>query len=139
MKFRLHYSCENITFKSSQFKHALSVTIGLMVGYCVSFFFPLGHGYWILMTIAIILKPGYSISRTRNKQRLLGTITGVVLGFAFLYFVKNNTLEFLLMTCAMIVAYSVLKLNYYISCVCITMYVLISFHFLNNSNFTCCC
>ncbi len=127
---------ENLTFKSSQFKHALRVTIALLIGYCVSLFFPLGHGYWILLTIAVILKPAYSISRTRNKQRLLGTITGVIAGFIFLYFVKNATLTFLLMLCAMIIAYSLLKLNYYISCVCITIYVLLSFHFLNNSNFT---
>ncbi|MEP6682197.1 MAG: FUSC family membrane protein [Parafilimonas sp.] len=127
---------ENITFKSSQFNHALRVTIALLVGYAVSFFFPLGHGYWILMTIVIILKPAYSISRTRNKQRLLGTITGVALGFTFLYFIKNNTLEFLILICAMVIAYSLLKVNYYVSCVCITIYVLISFHFLNNSNFT---
>ncbi len=127
---------ENITFKSSQFKHALRLTIALLIGYGISFFFPLGHGYWILLTIAVILKPAYSISRTRNKQRLLGTVTGVITGFLFLYFGKNNTLEFLLMTCAMIVAYSLLKLNYYISCVCITIYVLISFHFMNNSNFS---
>ena len=126
---------ENISFKSSQFKHALRVTIGLLIGYGISFFFPVGHGYWILLTIAIILKPAYSISKTRNKQRLLGTVTGVIAGFAFLYFVKNNTLEFLIMICAMVIAYSLLKLNYYISCVCITIYVLISFHFLNNSNF----
>lgn len=127
---------ENVTFKSSQFKHALRVTIALLIGYGVSLFFPLGHGYWILLTIAVILKPAYSISRTRNKQRLLGTITGVIAGFLFLYFVKNATLTFLLMLIAMIIAYSLLKLNYYISCVCITMYVLLSFHFLNNSNFT---
>ena len=126
---------ENLSLSSSQFKHALRVTIALLIGYSVSLFFPLGHGYWILLTVAIILKPAYSISRTRNKQRLLGTITGVVLGFGFLYFVKSNTLEFLLMLCAMLIAYSLLKLNYYISCVCITMYVLISFHLLSNSNF----
>lgn len=127
---------ENITFKSSQFKHALRVTIGMLIGYGISFLFPLGHGYWIIMTIAIILKPAYSISRKRNQQRLLGTLTGVAFGFIFLYFVKSNTVEFLLLACAMIIAYSLLKINYYISVVCITIYVLISFHFLNNSNFT---
>ena len=125
----------SFSFKSSHFRHALRVTIALLIGYAMSFFFPLGHGYWILLTIVTILKPAYSISRTRNKQRLLGTITGVIIGFTFLYFVKNSTLAFLLMLCTMIVAYSLLKLNYYISCVCITIYVLISFHFLNQSNF----
>ena len=108
----------------------------MLAGYFVSLFFPLGHGYWILLTIATILKPAYSISRTRNMQRLLGTITGVVIAFVFLYFVSNNTLAFLLLLCAMIVAYSLLKLNYYISCVCITIYVVISFHFLNDSDFS---
>jgi len=126
---------ENFTLQSSQFKHALRVTIGMVIGYSISLFFPLGHGYWIIMTIAIILKPAYSISRRRNKQRLLGTVTGVIIAFTFLYFIKNNTLAFLLLICAMVVAYSLLKLNYYISCVCITIYVLVSFHFLNNSNF----
>ena len=127
---------ENITLKSSQFRHALRVTIAMLIGYFVSLFFPLGHGYWILLTIATILKPAYSISRTRNKQRLLGTITGVVISFTFLYFINNNTLAFMLMLCAMVIAYSLLKLNYYISCTCITIYVIISFHFLNNSNFS---
>jgi uncharacterized membrane protein YccC len=36
----------------------------------------------------------------------------------------------------MIIAYSLLKLNYYISCTCITIYVILSFHFLNNINFS---
>ncbi len=127
---------ENISLKSSQFRHALRVTIAMLIGYFVSLFFPLGHGYWILLTIATILKPAYSISRTRNKQRLLGTITGVIISFTFLYFINNSTLAFLLMLCAMVIAYSLLKLNYYISCTCITIYVIISFHFLNNSNFS---
>ena len=127
---------QNLTMKSSQFRHALRVTIALLIGYLVSLFYPLGHGYWILLTIATILKPAYSISRTRNQQRLLGTITGVIIAFTFLYFVTSNTIAFALLFCSMIIAYSLLKLNYYISCACITIYVIISFHFLNNSNFS---
>jgi len=127
---------QNLSLKSSQFRHALRVTIALLAGYLVSLFYPLGHGYWILLTVATILKPAYSISRTRNQQRLLGTITGIAVAFAFLYFVTSNTLAFALLFCSMIIAYSVLKLNYYISCACITVYVIVGFHFLNNSNFS---
>lgn len=127
---------QNITLKSSQFKHAIRVTVALLVGYFVSLFFvKTGHGYWTLLTIAVILKPAYSLSRTRNIQRLLGTLTGVIIGFALLYFIKNSTLIFFILICTMVIAYALLKINYYISSVFITLYVLISFHFLNNSNF----
>ncbi|MBS1746600.1 MAG: FUSC family protein [Bacteroidetes bacterium] len=128
---------ENLTLKSAQFKHALRVTIGLLAGYAVSLFFPVaGHGYWIVMTIATILRPGYSISKTRNIQRLSGNVTGVIVSFVFLYFVSNNTLAFLLLLCTMVTGYALLKVNYYISCTCISIFVLISFHFLNKSQFT---
>lgn len=128
---------ENLTLNSAQFKHALRVTIGLLTGYAVSLFFPVaGHGYWIVMTIATILRPGYSISKIRNKQRLSGNVTGVIVSFVFLYFVSNNTLAFLLLLCTMVAGYALLKVNYYISCTCITIFVLISFHFLNQSTFT---
>lgn len=127
---------ENFSLKSGHFKHALRITIAMLIGYICSLLFPVGHGYWILLTIVTILKPAYSISRSRNAQRLLGTITGLITAFIFLYFVSNNTLAFFVMLLTMIIAYSLLSINYYISSTCITIFVLISIHFLNSSNFT---
>ncbi|MEO8711016.1 MAG: FUSC family membrane protein [Parafilimonas sp.] len=127
---------ENLTLKSGHFRHAIRITLAMLSGYVCSLLFPVGHGYWILLTIVTILKPAYSISRTRNAQRLLGTVTGVVTAFIFLYFVTNSTLAFFVMLVTMIVAYSLLSINYYISSTCITIFVLISIHLLNSSNFT---
>ena len=127
---------QSFTLKSGHFRHALRITIAMLTGYIFSLLFPVGHGYWILLTIVTILKPAYSISRTRNAQRLAGTITGVIIAFTFLYFITNNTLAFFVMLAAMVISYSLLNVNYYISCTCITIYVLISIHFLNSSNFT---
>ena len=108
----------------------------MLTGYVFSLFFTVGHGYWILLTIVTILKPGYAISRTRNTQRLFGTLTGVAVAFAFLYFVPNNTFAFLVMIVTMILSYSLLTINYYASSAFITIYVLISIHLLNQSDFT---
>ena len=131
----------NISIKSSSFRHAIRLTVALLVGYSVSFFFPvvhtysIGHSYWILLTIAVIIKPAYSITRKRNIHRLLGTITGAVLGFGILYFIHDTTALFILVIGTMVIAYSFLKINYFISSAGITLYVLISFSFLNSAGF----
>ena len=131
----------NISINSSAFRHAIRLTVALLVGYSVSFFFPvvhnysIGHSYWILLTIAVIIKPAYSITRKRNIHRLLGTITGAILGFGILYFIHDTTALFILMTGTMVISYSFLKVNYFVSSAGITLYVLISFSFLSSSGF----
>lgn len=121
----------NFTLQSSNFRHAVRLTVGLLLGYLVSLFFPLGHSYWILFTVAVIIKPSYSITRKRNWQRLGGTLLGAALGFGLLYAVHNATALFFAMIAAMVVAYSFLKVNYFVSSAAITLYVLLSFDFLS--------
>jgi uncharacterized membrane protein YccC len=41
---------------------------------------PLGHGYWILLTVALILKPDITSVFSRSLQRGVGTALGVVIG-----------------------------------------------------------
>lgn len=122
---------DNLSLQSASFRHAARVTVALMIGYIISLLFPLGHGYWILLTIVTIIKPAYSISRRRNIQRLFGTLIGGVLGLAMLMFIKDRTVLLVLMLVAMVISYSFLKLQYLVSSACITIYVLLSFAFLN--------
>jgi uncharacterized membrane protein (TIGR01666 family) len=122
---------DNLSLKSSHFRHAVRVTLGLLLGYVTSLFFELGHGYWILLTIVVILKPAFSITKKRNIQRIGGTILGVATGFLLLYLTRDNTALFVIMMIAMILAYSFLKINYFIASTSITLYVILSFNFLN--------
>ncbi|PWT99370.1 MAG: FUSC family protein [Bacteroidetes bacterium] len=126
---------ENFTLKSNSFRHALRVSISVLVGYLVSQLLAFGHSYWILLTIITILKPAYSISKRRNAERLAGTVIGAFLSFLSLYFIHINGILFLLMILAMIAAYSFLQIQYLISVAGITIYVLISFHFLHPVDF----
>jgi uncharacterized membrane protein (TIGR01666 family) len=127
---------DNLSLKSSHFRHAVRVTIGLLVGYIASLFFELGHGYWILLTIVVILKPAFSITKQRNLHRIGGTILGVTCGFLFLYLIDDSRVLFALMMLTMILAYSFLKTNYFIASTSITLYVILSFNFLNPQHIT---
>ena len=130
-EFNAQLFFSNISLKSGTFRHGLRLTIALLVGYIISLLFPLGHGYWILLTIAAIIKPAYSITRQRNFYRLGGTLIGALFGFSVLFFSKDNTISFVIMMLAMVVAYSFLRIQYMVSTVAVTVYVLISLHFLN--------
>ena len=126
---------DNLTLQSGTFRHALRLTAALLLGYIVSLLFPLGHGYWILLTIAVIMKPAYSITRRRNMQRLTGTFIGAALGFLILMFVENKTAMFFIMLVTMIIAYSLLKLEYTVSSAALTVGVLLMFHFISPLDF----
>ncbi|NIJ53124.1 FUSC family protein [Dyadobacter arcticus] len=127
---------DNLSLKSSHFRHAVRVTLGLLVGYIASLFFALGHGYWILLTIAVILKPAFSITKQRNLHRIGGTILGVTTGFLLLYLISDATALFFVMLIAMVLAYTFLKTNYFIASTSITLYVILSFNFLNPQHIT---
>jgi len=133
-KINLQLLASNISLKSSIFRHSVRLVIALVAGYIVSLLFPLGHGYWILLTIAVILKPAYAITRQRNVERLVGTFIGVAIGFAILFITKENGPIFIAMMISMIAAYSFLKLNYAVSSAGITVFVLLNFHFLSGGS-----
>jgi uncharacterized membrane protein (TIGR01666 family) len=122
---------DNLSLKSSHFRHSLRLTLALLIGYTASMFFDFGHGYWILLTIVTIMKPAFSITKQRNLYRIAGTLAGAVSGFLILLFIQDGTVHFILMMLAMILAYSFLKINYFVASVSITLYVLLWFNFLN--------
>ncbi|HSC39164.1 MAG TPA: FUSC family protein, partial [Chitinophagaceae bacterium] len=121
---------DNLSFNSNIFRHALRVSIATLAGYIISKFLPLGHGYWILLTIIVILKPAYSLSKQRGYQRLFGTIGGAIAGLLILMLVKNTTALFVIMLVLMMGTYSFLRTQYLVSVLFMTPYILLLFHLL---------
>ena len=126
-----HIFTDNLSFRSAAFKHALRVCMVCLIGFVIAKFIAIGHhGYWVLLTIIVILKPGYSLSKQRNYQRLVGTIAGGVIGIGILLLVPDKQVQFILLVILMIGTYSFLRLYYIVSVIFMTPYVLILFKFL---------
>jgi uncharacterized membrane protein (TIGR01666 family) len=121
----------NLTFHSSVFKHALRVMIACMAGYLVAQLLSYGHhSYWILMTIAFMLKPAFSLTKQRNIQRVAGTAIGGLIGVVILLFVPNKQVQFAFMVVFMLGTYSFQRTRYLAMVICTTPYILILFNFL---------
>ena len=129
--YAAHIFFDNLSFSSSGFKHALRVSLVCLIGFILGRTVAMGHhSYWILLTIIVILKPGFSLSKQRNYQRLIGTVAGGVVGIGILTYIPSKDTQFILLVVFMIGTYSFLRLNYVVSVLFMTPYVLILFKFL---------
>jgi uncharacterized membrane protein YccC len=126
---------ENLTLRSNIFRHSLRVSIATLTGYIISGFLPFGHGYWILLTVIVILKPAYSLTKKRNYQRLMGTLAGALTGLLIIWFVTDRPALFVLMTLFMMGTYVFIRTNYLVAVTMMTPYVLLLFHLLYPTDF----
>jgi len=121
---------ENLGFDSAIFRHSLRVAIVCGIGFLVSRFTKGAHSYWILMTILVILKPAFSLTKQRNYERLIGTFVGGLAGAFIIFFIEDETARFIFLLIFMIGAYSFQRLNYVVSVLFMTPFILIMFSFI---------
>ncbi|HEX6481010.1 MAG TPA: FUSC family protein [Ktedonobacteraceae bacterium] len=117
----------NLTFHSTAFRHAIRLGVALMIASVLEHLLPLPleRGYWIPLTVLLILRPDFSSTFTRGMARFLGTLLGVVLTSLLIALIAPSQL--LLVILAIITAYmsfSLLYANYALFSVFITMEVI---------------
>ena len=121
----------NLNFSSSVFRHALRVCIACVFGFFIAKSIAKGHhSYWILMTTIFMLKPSFSLTRQRNIERITGTLVGGTIGFLILLLHPPKEVLFAIMVVLMVATYSLQRIKYLISIICMTPYILILFTFL---------
>lgn len=121
---------DNLSFKSSIFRHSLRVAIVMLIGFVVAKSFNFSHSYWILLTILVISKPGFSLTKQRNYERIIGTVVGAFIGMGVLVYVHDKNTLFTILLFCMIGSYSFQRKNYVVSVLFMTPYVLVLFDFL---------
>lgn len=127
---------DNLHIHANIFRHSIRVSLALLAGYTLSIFLPVGHDYWILLTIIVILKPAYALTRQRNVQRLGGTLAGAAAAALILFAVKQTSVLVGIIMICMIVTYSLIRINYFISVIFMTTYIIVAFHFLKSGTIT---
>ncbi|GGH25867.1 FUSC family protein [Sphingobacterium alkalisoli] len=128
---------DNISVESSFFRHALRMGIVLSSTYFILNLFEYSNfgTYWILLTILVILKPGFGLTKERNLQRLGGTVIGGVIGALVLITIEDTSIRFILLVFFFLIAYSLFRINYIMAVIFMTPYVLIMSSFTGMNTF----
>lgn len=114
---------ENLNLKSAIFKHSLRIAIVVMVGYAIGAYFSVQNAYWILLTIVVIMRPNYGLTKTRSKQRTLGTLIGAAIAIGIVFITQNLTLYTILAIISLVLAFATVQKNYKTSAVFVTLSV----------------
>src|SRR5690606_25140706 len=85
--------------------------------------------YSILVTILVILKPGFGLTKESNLQRLTGPIIGGIIGGIILITVPHVMVRLLIMIIFFLIAYSRFRVTYIMAVMSMTPYGLIMLSF----------
>ncbi|GHA60685.1 membrane protein [Photobacterium aphoticum] len=110
------------------FRHALRMAIALTVGYGCILALDLERGFWILLTILFVCQPNYSATRQRLKQRVIGTLAGLLIGMPLLYLFPGQEGQLVLMVLTGVLFFSFRTANYGLATMFITLLVLFCFN-----------
>lgn len=125
---------ENLSFSSVIFRHSLRLTLTVMIGFVLGNFVAFQNPYWILLTIIVIMRPGYGLTKARSYDRIIGTVAGGLIAFGFLMVVDNHTAIGTLAVICMLLGYAFTQTNYKIGATFVTMYVVLIYGLLVPGN-----
>jgi uncharacterized membrane protein YccC len=111
---------ENFTPQSPIFKHAARLTIAMLLGYVLGIIFPIQNAYWILLTIVVIMRPGYTLTKERSNHRLYGTLLGAAIAGMVVILVQNIYLYSVLALVSLVLSLSFIQKNYRTSSIFVT-------------------
>ncbi|GLQ51148.1 YccS family putative transporter [Dyella flava] len=117
-----------LTPRSSRFRHAIRLAIALMIGYAVLHLIHLRHGYWILLTTLLVCQPSYGATLMRMLQRVLGTLIGVVIGWATLRMLPAAPWQLLLIMLSGVLFFAARLRRYTTATAAITLFVVLCFN-----------
>ncbi|WP_069862443.1 YccS family putative transporter [Pseudomonas citronellolis] len=123
---------QQLTPTSLLFRHALRLGLTLTAGYGVLHLIHPTQGYWILLTTVFVCQPNYGATRIRLVQRILGTLVGLVAGWALIDLFPNPLVQSLLAVVAGVAFFATRSTRYTLATAAITLLVLLCFNQVGN-------
>ncbi|MHC5855756.1 FUSC family protein [Nostoc sp.] len=116
---------DNLTLDSAIFRHALRIGVSLAVGVILYSVTNLPMGYWVTLTIMLVLKPNLGATFQRFFQRVGGTILGAILAAVLLATITSKVVLDIIILLTVFFGISLIRFNYGYSVVFLSIFVLL--------------
>ncbi|MDP2069798.1 MAG: FUSC family membrane protein [Lutibacter sp.] len=115
---------ENFSFNSPIFKHSLRLAIVVLVGFAIGKSLSMQNPYWILLTIIIIMRPSFGMTKSRSIHRVVGTLIGAAIASIVILITQNTNVYAVIAVISLPLAFSLVQLNFRNAAVFVTINVI---------------
>lgn len=123
-KYNLGILLDNFNLESTIFRHSLRIALVGMVGFSIGLLFEVEKPYWILLTIIVIMRPNFGLTKTRLRQRAIGTVIGGLTAFVVIMLFRNPPFITAMSILSFVIGFSMVQRNYKAAASFLTMYIL---------------
>ena len=123
---------DQLRFGSPVFRYAVRTMLAMGCGYLLSNILPYAaHSQWILLTLAVIMRPNFSLTKQRRTDRVVGNAIGCALTACLLYFSPGPGLLFAASFVSLAVAHTFAPIKYRYTAAAACVMALLQLHLLN--------
>jgi len=86
-----------LRWRAPALRYAIRLSLAMTTGLALTLIFPrFAHANWVLLTIALIMRANYSVTRRRRWDRVTGTLIGCALAVGFIFLLPAPVLLLLI-------------------------------------------
>lgn len=134
-EYRLNVLFQNFSLKSKMFRHAMRMTIAMVFAYLLGSLLDIQNTYWILLTIVVIMRPSYGLTKERSKDRIIGTLIGAAIAVAIVLLTQNVIVYSVLAIVSFIFAFSLIQQNYKSAAALLTISIVFVYSLIHPNSF----
>lgn len=135
-EYRPKILLQHLSINSVIFRHALRLTIAMVFAFLLGNIFEIQNAYWIMLTVLVILRPNYGLTKERAKDRVIGTMIGGAIAFGIVMLTQNTTIYGVLAITSLILGFSLIQQNYRWAAAFITLNVVFVYSFIHPDAFS---
>jgi len=118
----------HFTLASPVLRYSVRLALAMMAGAVVARFLgDAGHGNWVLLTIAVVMRANYGLTKQRRDDRVVGTLIGCVLAAGAVAWLPLRALV-AAQGISLTLLHTFVRLNYRLASVGASVMALVSLH-----------
>ncbi|MXV37396.1 hypothetical protein GO491_01700 [Flavobacteriaceae bacterium Ap0902] len=118
---------ESFKLSSPHLRHSIRLTVSMISGYLIGVLLEVHNPYWIMLTIVVIMRPSYGLTKERSVKRVSGTVVGTLIAAGIVLLTSQIYIHMAVALISMVFGFSLISRNYFWAAVCITLYVIFAF------------
>ncbi|WP_223266383.1 FUSC family protein [Gelidibacter gilvus] len=134
-EYRLNVIFQNFSWNSTLFRHALRFTVAIIFAFILGTLLDIRNTYWILLTIIVIMRPNYGLTKERSKDRIIGTLIGAAIAIGIVLLTQNVIVYAILAIISLTLAFSLIQQNFKSAAALITINIIFVYSLINPDAF----